>query len=295
MKRILALGSLVIAVSLASVACGGTVETPQTTAGAATKAPVGTNTHGAVKVIGEALGEVSLRPDQRAEIEKLAADAEARHQPMQDGRKELMTAFADQIEKGSIDRSALQPKIDKVGNDIAKARLDDRAALVKLHDLLDNKQRNEFADALEKHVKGKRGELHMRGEHHKGGPAMGFGHLHALAEELKLTDEQKSKIHDVIKDGFKEGMKAMREHHKGGGHFKGRHGGEHHGNPIEAFREDKLELPEGDPKAMMTGGADRVIKAAEQILPILTPEQRKIVADKIRTMATEGNAGLLVH
>ena len=97
------------------VACGGSVEhSPQTSAAAATKAPIGTNTHGFVKVVGDALGEVALRPEQRTEIEKLAQDAEARHAPMFEGRKELMLAFADQIERGTIDKAALQPKIDRV-------------------------------------------------------------------------------------------------------------------------------------------------------------------------------------
>jgi len=34
---------------------------------------------------------------------------------------------------------------------------------------------------------------------------------------------------------------------------------------------------------------------AEKILPILTPEQRKIAADKVRSMAASGDATLLGH
>ncbi|MBX3230289.1 MAG: Spy/CpxP family protein refolding chaperone [Labilithrix sp.] len=292
----LALAS-VIAVSSFAVACGGTVETPQTQASAATKAPVAQNTHGAVKLVGDALGEVALRPEQRAEIEKLAADAEARHQPMAEGKKELLVAFADQVESGAIDRGALQPKIDKVTSDGAKARTEDRAALVKLHDILDKQQRNDFADALERQVKGKRGELHVRG-----GGERGFGPLHKLASDLNLTDEQKTKIKDALKESFKEGMKEAREHHRGGPrrgpHGGGKHGGGKHGprgNPIEAFREDKLELPGAPPGPPPGAFGDHMLKTAEKILPILTPEQRKLAADKLRTLATEGNAALIVH
>src|SRR5690606_35598027 len=91
----------------AAVACGGTVEQPQTTASAATKAPVGANTHGFVKVIGEALGEVPLRADQRSELEQLATEADARHASLAQGRKELMAAIAEQLEAGAVDRAAL--------------------------------------------------------------------------------------------------------------------------------------------------------------------------------------------
>src|SRR5262249_51579368 len=42
---------------LGAVACGGSVEQPQTTASVGTKAPLATPTHGMVKVMGDALGD----------------------------------------------------------------------------------------------------------------------------------------------------------------------------------------------------------------------------------------------
>src|SRR5947209_2008630 len=95
----LAVGSFSIA------ACGGSVaEQPQTAQSAATKAPVAQNAHGPVKMIGAALGEVALRPEQRTEIEKLASDAEARHATGSTARKDLMEALAAQVDAGKIDR-----------------------------------------------------------------------------------------------------------------------------------------------------------------------------------------------
>ena len=44
-----------------------------------TRAPVAQSTHGPLKLIGDALGDVPLTASQRAAIEKLAADTEARH------------------------------------------------------------------------------------------------------------------------------------------------------------------------------------------------------------------------
>jgi Spy/CpxP family protein refolding chaperone len=287
-------------VSVVAVACGGTVEhSPQTSASAATKAPIGTNTHGMVKLVGDALGEVPLRADQRAEIEKLAADAETRHAPTAEGRKELMLAFADQVEKGAIDKTALQPKIDKVTTDFEKVRADDRAALIKLHTILDGEQRNVFVDALEKQMKSKHGE---RGDHMRGG----FGKMKQLAEDLKLTDAQKSQIKDAFHDLHKEG----KQHHARGPHQNRGdvqntapnewRGGPHHGRKaIEAFREESFDLdkvaPQQDIKPMARFGTDRMSAMAEKLLPILTPEQRKIAAEKIRAMAAGGDSSLLVH
>ena len=202
-------------------------------------------------------------------------------------RKELMLAFADQVEKGSVDKAALQPKIDKVRADFEKARGEDRAALVKLHGILDAEQRGAFVDALEKQMKAKHGEHHGRG-------MGGFGKLKQLADDLKLTDEQRSQIRETMREAHKEGKEAWKgharaEHGPSHGEWKGHHGGK---RPLEAFREDTLDLdkvaPPRDAEAMARFGADRMHAVAEKILPILTPEQRKIAADKLRGMAERG-------
>jgi Spy/CpxP family protein refolding chaperone len=277
--------ALVVTSVLALAACGGSVEQqqPATTAQAVSKAPVGANTHGIVKVFGDALGEVELRADQRTQIEQLATDAEARHAPTADGRKDLMNAFADMVEKGSIDRAALQPKVDRVTGELVQVRDADRAALVKLHDILDKKQRDEFADALEGQFKhAKHGGWGAEGE---GKPP--FAHLRELGKELNLSDDQKDKIHDVVKDAMRDGRKEWKDHHG------------HHGNPVDAFREDKFDLdkaaPPQDLKALGQTGVDHIAKVADKVLPILTPEQRKIAADKIREMANRSDASLLMH
>jgi Spy/CpxP family protein refolding chaperone len=301
LARSIAFSLSVASVSVFAVACGGTVEhSPQTSASAVTKAPIGTNTHGMVKVVGDALGEVPLRAEQRTEIEKLASEAEARHAPTAEGRKELMLAFADQVEKGTIDKAALQPKIDRVTADLEKVRADDRAALTKLHALLDAEQRSAFVDALEAQMKAKHGEHagHMKG---------GFGKLKELADDLKLTDAQKSQIRDAVHDAHKEGKehKDGNEHHgrgrggDGAGHAEWKGHGLHGKKALESFREESFDLdkvaPSHDMQAMARFGTDRMSGFAEKILPILTPEQRKSAAEKIRTMATSGDSSLLVH
>ena len=57
-------------------------------------------------------GDVPLTPEQRGDIEKLAVDADARHEGARAAKKELLLAMAAQVQAGTIDRAALQPKID---------------------------------------------------------------------------------------------------------------------------------------------------------------------------------------
>ncbi len=265
---------LLVAFALSTAACSGAVTadgSPQTSANALTKAPIAPGSHGAVKLVGEALGEVSLRADQRDALEKLAATAETRHAGMVSSRKDLLSAFADQVEKGAIDRSALQPKIDKIAQESEKSRADDQAALVKVHDLLDANQRNELVDALHDKMK-------ARGKEH------GFGKMKELAADLKLTDDQISQIKTAMHG----------EHHPKGGH--GEHDGAqklharggklgHDGKKLmEGFRSEKFDASSFGEHHDMSAGAGRMIGMVEKVLPILTPEQRKIAAEKIRAM-----------
>lgn len=295
--RTFALALVLSAGSLAAIGCGGTVEQPQTQANAASKAPIGQSTHGLVKVVGEALGEVNLRPDQRVELEKLATAAEARHVAMHDGRKELALAVADQVEKGALDRNALQPKIDRVVADMEKARPEDKQAFAKVHALLDNEQRNQFVDALEAKFKhgghhGHKGEKGKDGRHPgAGGEHVGGDEHHAfrggphgmkqLAEDLKLTDDQKDKIKDVFK---------AQMHAQNGPSFKDMHERMSQGKKsLDSFRTEKFDADGIAPPVDKTkAGSGHFLDVAEKIVPILTPEQRKIAADKIRDIANKG-------
>ncbi len=48
-------------------------------------------------------------------------------------------------------------------------------------------------------------------------------------------------------------------------------------------------------KAIADASTERAAVMAEKLLPILTAEQRKIAADKLRAMANGGDTSLLVH
>ncbi len=277
------LGIFIIPLALAGAACGGSVSsepaTTQTAAG--TRAPVAVNAHAPqVRMIGDALAEVPLRPDQRTAIEQLATDAEARHTAAQASHKDFMLALAAQVETGTIDKTALQPKIDAMTAAGQANRPADRAAFQQLHALLDAQQRGELVDALEA-----KAADHQGG--HKGMHA-GRERMKEWATALSLTDDQKTQI--------KTALKAQHEAHAGAGHHDHAAGHEGHGKKtLEAFRADTFSMDAVAPVANAPKGAgemsDHVLGMVTTVLPILTPAQRTIAAQKIRDRANSGAGG----
>ena len=216
----------------------------------------------------EALDKVSLRADQKAQIDQLAAAAKARHEGVRAAHAALRGAIADQILAGKIDRAALKPQIDALLASVDQTRPDDRQALVQLHDLLDAKQRGELVDAVESSFKSR-----MQEHHGRGGPQK-------WAADLNLTGAQREQIKAAVHDQFQQNGGAMREQWRGA-HEQGR-------RLLQSFREEKFTLDGAAPlfgRDKIEHGVDRMLDLATVALPILTPEQRAIAAQKVRTEA----------
>ena len=278
MNRLLRIGSVSVSLALTAMAagCGGSVavETPSATADVvATKAPVAVTAHGHIKLAGEALGEVPLRADQRALIEKLAVDADARQAAVRAARQDLKLALADQVAAGQIDRTALQPKIDAVGTAALSAQTADRAALTQLHSILDTSQRSLFVNALESRV---------HGHFHNHGGMGGMGWKDRWAE-LNLTDDQATQIQAIVHDSFSA-------HH---GEWKGAL--DHGKNMLEAFRGDTFAIdqvaPAMDVRAKTAEMTGRFVDIAQRVLPILTADQRATAAQKLHARAAAAPDG----
>lgn len=276
----LSLSLAAAAPALAGLGCGGSVAPSQTATAGGTRLPVAQSAHGQVKLLGDALGDVPMTDAQRARIEKLAVDADARHEQGRRARGDLLLAVAAQIEAGAIVRAALQPKIDAIAASIQASQPADRAAFEELHTILGPDQRVAFVDALE-----------GRGFHRFGHLREGHG-LREWADALKLTDAQR----DQIKELIKQNMGEWKQH----GDHEGEHGA-HDGAPwgegrrrgaklLEAFKQDRFVFDEVAPPRDVGKGAaamgDRFVTLASQVLPILTAEQRALAAQKLRERAT---------
>ena len=275
---------LSLAVAIPAIGCGGGVasepiaSSQPNTAVSATLAP---GAHGMVKVVAEALAVVPLSAAQRTQVESLAANAEARHGESLAARKDLMLALAAQVEAGRIDRAALAPKINDLAAANAKAQPGDRAAFEQLHALLTPDQRGAFVNALEARFGERKGE--MRAKHP----------LQQWAAELQLSDAQKAEIKAAIHERF-HGM--AHEHSWGDG---GPMGAGHKGAKVlAAFKQDRFVMdevaPAGDALQFGPRRTERLLALAEAAVPVLTPAQRSIAAQKIRDKA-ESNDPIGAH
>lgn len=277
--------SLLLALALPAVGCGSTgpSEQAQTADSAVSRAPVAKNAHGPVRVIGEALGDVPLTAVQRTQIEQWATDAEARHADARADRKALMLAIADQAQAGRIDRAALQPRMDALAAALDRAQPADRASFEQLHSLLTADQRVAFVDALEARIDGHQGQA---GEKHP---------LRQWAEDLHLTDEQRTQIRTALADHFRAARAQEPADH---GDVEGRplhgshpwaEGAERGAKMLAAFKQDRFVMaelaPPRDLSKVVSKMSDHFLGVAEVVLPLLTPEQRATAAQKIRDRA----------
>jgi Spy/CpxP family protein refolding chaperone len=210
----------------------------------------------------EALDQVSLRPDQKAEVEQLTSAAKTRHEAVRAAHLVLRGAVADQILTGKIDRAALQQQVDALLSAIDRARPDDRAALVRLHDLLDKPQREQLVSAVESSFRARMREKRGHG-------------IRQWAADLNLTDQQRDQIRAAMRDQFQPDGEG-REHRQAA-HERGR-------RLMQSFREDKFTLDGAAPllRDKAERRIDRMLDLAGAALPILRPEQRAIAAQKIR-------------
>jgi Spy/CpxP family protein refolding chaperone len=234
------------------------------------RAPVASTAHGAVKLVGEALSDVPLTVGQRAHIDQLATDADARHADARTARRGLLLALADQVQAGKLDRAALGPKIDVLVGALQKAQPADRAAFEQLHALLNADQRVAFVDALLAH------------EHEHFGAMRGGPPLRRWAEDLKLTADQKSRLMAAFKAHGREGAREGKgDHHEGG---EGRQA-----KILTAFKADHFVIDEVAPPAdigkRVTRTSERLFSMVETALSVLTPEQRALAAQKLRERA----------
>lgn len=268
MIRARVLSIVLAAVALSGAGCGASIDPVESAEGAgATKAPVAVDAKGPVKLLGQAFAEVALSAEQRAEIEKLAAEAAARHEPIAARKRELAEAVAAQIEAGRIDRAALAPKIRALSTAWQSAQAGDRPAIQRVHALLDADQRDALVDAIEDRVRAKLHERPMRQR------------MKEWVTDLKLSDDQVDRIKDSIK--------ARWHQHGDGGPADFRNPLQRGKDALEAFRDDDFDVGEKVPVLDPAGaGGDRLIGVVETVLPILTPEQRALAARKIREHAS---------
>jgi Spy/CpxP family protein refolding chaperone len=222
--------------------------------------------HGVIELVSGALAKTCMSDDQRAAVDKLGKRVADKEHEVADARHALILALAEQVRTGKIDEGALKDEVDA----LVKARTDASPELRKdledLHGILDKDQRGTFVDAIEGRMK----------ELAQASPS----YLDSMAKDLKLSDDQKTAIGKVL-DQSKTELQDERKNAKAA---------------FDAFRGDDFSIEKILPAAQvgdkLHAKLEGMIRSAKEITPILTPEQRGELADKIEARAgARGSAG----
>ena len=213
---------------------------------------------GIVQLVDRALQGIELRPEQTEALQKLGAKVDEKMGPVTEARKNLALALADEIEAGKVDKDTLRPEIE----DLVKAAETTspflRKAVEKLHDILDSQQRQEFVEHFRDELKQAKEKMDPKAQ------------VDRWSQILKLTDDQKQKITDVLERDRAEGKEMHEDLKKVLDAF-----------PADSFSLDQV-LPAGHVREHTERMANRIIEDAREVTDILNPEQRKVAADAIR-------------
>jgi Spy/CpxP family protein refolding chaperone len=277
-----------LACAAAAAGCGGSAAPPPATAPATAASAAADDDissslvehhryhhHGGVTLfIALSLDTLGVSPEQRAAVEKIRTDLHARMEPARIAEQGLLTALADGMAAGSIDTPKVDAAVAQVAASVATVHDASTDALDALHDVLTPLQRATLVDKVESHWA-------VWQNANTDEPARpGASHLEALATDLQLTPDQVERIRASLGGGTKGVPPLDRQeiatHIQAFG---------------DAFRSDKFEAKalttaSGANGHMAGWGAAHLAHFIETVSPQLTPEQRTLLAQRLREHAS---------
>ncbi|HXN31058.1 MAG TPA: Spy/CpxP family protein refolding chaperone [Polyangiaceae bacterium] len=279
---------LVLGLGVVSVGCGGGAASSPPPASATSSAPDEEATadltehhryhhHGGVTLfVAMSLDALGLSAEERGAVEKIRTDLQARMEPARMADQSLVAALADGLTAGNIDTAKVDAGVAQVTAAAAATHQASAAALNDLHAVLTPPQRAALVDKVEAHW-----AVWQKANAEETGPAKAEGgHLAMLANDLGLTADQVDKIRAALG----EGMKAVP-----------RFDPQEVANHLRAFG-DAFRSESFDAKALTTAsgadahlvgwGAAHLAHFVEAASPVLTPDQRSKLAERLREHAT---------
>ena len=230
-----------------------------------------------------AIETLGVSPEQQAQVDKISADLHAKMQPVRDAQKVVLMTLAEGVAAGNVDAAKVDAEVAGVTAAAGQQHGAAADALNQLHAVLRPEQRVALVDKVEAHwemwKQANADEKIAAGEHDPG------GRFAFLAKEYALTGEQVEKL----RTSFPASLSAHAQSH---GVFDPGEGDEH----MIAFRKafvadtfDAKSLTEhGAAHAQIASwGMARMARFYEALAPVLTPEQRPKVADKLRMIANK--------
>jgi hypothetical protein len=220
-----------------------------------------------VEWVGAALSEVSLRPEQYRVLKARGNALMARHKPQMEARARLAELLARQLEEGNMAPAALDEARKNLAAAAEDVGQDDIAALVDLHETLDEAQRKAFTAAIRARL-----DKHPSDIYDLKTRYMLWRH------DLHLSDEQQGRIFMSL--GLDEAtLRDLRAEN----------------DKRRAFLEGVLTAFEGptfDPAVCKAGESPgtlserrsgRLVQYLAAAAPVLTPDQRVRAANLLRT------------
>jgi Spy/CpxP family protein refolding chaperone len=233
--------------------------------------------HGGVTLfIAMSLDTLGVSPEQRVAVEKIKADLHARMEPARAAEQNLGTTLADGVAAGSFDVAKVDAAVAQASATAAGLHDASAEALNELHAVLTPPQRAALVDKVEAHW-----AVWQKANAEESDPVKAEGgHLAALASELALTPDQVERIRAALGEGMKTLPRVDPQEIAAHLHAFG-----------EAFRSDKfdaktLTTANGANAHLVGWGAGRMARFVEAVGPVLTPEQRAKLADRLREHAT---------
>ena len=220
----------------------------------------------------QALSQVQLKPEQRTRIEQIKASLLPSREATKMARQGLIEALAAEVQLGTVSEASLKAKVDLVADAVANERTQERAAMEKLHTILDKTQRATLASAM---------EAKLAAWHPSPAPA---NELRRMGHELSLTQAQHQQIATILRNQAKGDTATTPRQAKA---IERR--------VLQAFKGESFSLDKvtpNDAHAKTEARTTRLIATAEKLIPVLTAPQRAVAATKLHERAINGAMAL---
>jgi hypothetical protein len=232
--------------------------------------------HGGVSMfIAMSIDTLGVAPEKQAQLQQIQRQLHQQMAGSREAERNLLSALADGIRRGSVDGRSLAAAQDKIDTTEHAASMD---ALNQLHAALSAAERAALAEKVQAHweVWRKVNADEDYGSREKG------THLARLTERLKLTPEQVDRISSALKSGAppKADSAAVEGHVHG---FAGAFA-------ADDFDARSLRQPDASHGQLGRPGTARMVRFYEIVTPLLTPDQRTTLADHLRDRANDSHA-----
>jgi Spy/CpxP family protein refolding chaperone len=218
-----------------------------------------------------AVETVGIAPDQQTAIDGFRKEHRVKMKPLREANRAVLQLLADGTAAGSIDKAKVDLAITQAGSAATAVQPAMQTLLDELHGVLRPEQRAALVDKVDAHFAAWK-EANDR-------TADGSKHLRRIGRELSLTKDQLDKARaslDATKDTTKPFDAAAAE-----AYLKAFDGA----FPADTFDAKKLPAAGPGSAGMVTWGTARMASLYEALVPVLTPDQRTTLADKLRQRA----------